>query len=445
MQLSGKTRRIFGVVLIVIPMLGFQACKRAETKADSSAKTIGPVIITFVNWASVEEATQGNIIAIIDAFQAANPDITINNQGIGVSDIVKELTIMCAAGNAPDVAQLTSDNVIQLQSAGFLTGMDSLLSPSFVSDLYPDLYDSVGLVDGKHYAVPWANTTHGLFYNKNLMVQAGLDPSSPPKTIDEFTRMMQTAKQKLPKDVIILQSDTTVRTLGLIHNWPLMLSFNDGVPPYTLDGKVNYNTPGMKAYMEWMRMLVNEGMTLPGMRYGQFRPYAAQNKLLFGNDWTCFDGIVRSLDVSKTLTPELMYETWGATALPASKNGIPSVPVQAHTLVMFENSKNKEATAKFIEFVVSDQLSVEEYIGKNGFTPVTKSAFSKVPSLEKSEFISSFVKDVVPASVTMPTGPDYASYAEVIMTGVQDVITSNRSIDDILAEGQKKLEDLFKK
>jgi multiple sugar transport system substrate-binding protein len=242
----------------------------------------------------------------------------------------------------------------------------------------------------------------------------------------------------------MLQSDTTVRTLGLIHQWPFMLAFNEGLPPYSLDGKVNYNTPGMKAYLEWMRMLVNEGLTLPGLRYGQFRPYAVQNKLLFGNDWTCFDGIVRSLDESKTLTPGLMYETWGAAALPAGKDGVYRVPVQAHSLVVFENSKNKEAAAKFLEFVVSNQVSVEEYIGRNGFTPVTKSAFSKVPELEKSEFISSFVRDVVPASITMPTGADYALYAEVIMTGVQDAITSNRSVDDILKEGQQKLEDIFK-
>ena len=403
-----------------------------------------PVTITFANWVSVEDATQNDILGMIDAFQTANPGITIRNQGIAVSDIVRELTIMSAAGNPPDIAQVVNDNVIQLQSAGFLASLDNLLSPSFVADLYPDLYDSVGLVNGRHYAAPWANTTHGLFYNKVLMQQAGLDPSRPPKTMDELTQMMRTARQRLPDDVIIFQTDTTVRTLGLLHMWPFMLAFNDGVSPYTLDGKVNYNTPGMKAYMEWVRMLVNEKLTLPGMRYGQFRPYAAQNKLLFGNDWTCFDGIVRSLDETKTLTPEIMYRTWGATALPTGRDGRYRVPSQAHTLVVFERSNNKEAAARFLEFMISSPLAIDGYIGKNGFTPVTRSALQQSPALQRSEFIASFVRDVVPASVTMPTGPDYALYAEVIMTGVQEAITTNRSIDDILVEGQRKLEDLFR-
>ena len=398
-------------------------------------------VVTFVNWASVEEATQPNILAIIEAFEKENPDIKIDNQGIAVSDIVKELTIMCTAGNAPDVAQLVSDNVRQLQASNFLHPLDGLFSEEFVAQLYPDLYDACGLVDGQHYASPWANSTHGLFYNRKLMEEAGFDPNKPPTTIDELTEMMRIAKEKLPDDVIMLQADTTVRTIGLIHQWPLMLAFNEGVEPYNLAGEVNMNTEGMKAYMEWMRMLVNDGLVPPGLKYGEFRPYAAQNKLLFGNDWTCFDGIVRSLDAN--ITPEIMYETWGATNLPAGKDGIPRTPVQAHSLVIFKDSDVSEEAAKFVEFMVANKVGVEEYIASNGFTPVTVNALEVVPSLANSPFITGFSSDVIPTSVPMPTGPDYAMYAEIIMVAVQEVITTDNAIEPILANAQKKLEALF--
>jgi maltose-binding protein MalE len=43
----------------------------------------------------------------------------------------------------------------------------------------------------------------------------------------------------------------------------------------------------------------------------------------------------------------------------------------------------------------------------------------------------------------MPTGPDYASYAEIIMTAVQQVITTNDAIQPIIDAAQKKLEALF--
>ena len=405
----------------------------------------GPVTLTFVNWVSVEEGTQKGILALIEAFQKDNPGILIKNQGIAVSDVVKELTIMSTAGNAPDVSQLLSDNIGQLQSAGFITALDDVLSPSFRADLFTDLWDSVALINGKHYASPWTNSSNGFFYNKKLMAQAGLDPSKPPKTVDELTQMMRTAKKKLPDDVIMLQTDTTVRTIGLHHEWPFMLAFNDGVPPYTLDGKVNFNTPGMKGYLEWIRMLVNEKLTLPGMRYGQFRPYAAKDKLLFGHDGSFFDGLVRALDETKALTPEVFNQTWGATVPPAGKDGKFRIPAQTHSLVIFEQSKNKDAAAKFVEYLVSSPTALDTYIADNGFTPVVKSAPAKSPRIAASPVVTAFLKDVVPASVTMPAGPDYALYAEVIMTAVQQAITTNDSIDAILVDGQKKLEALFKK
>jgi multiple sugar transport system substrate-binding protein len=209
-----------------------------------------------------------------------------------------------------------------------------------------------------------------------------------------------------------------------------------------LNGDVNFNTEGTKRYLEWLRTLIKEKYTLPGLKYGEFRPYAAQGKLLFGNDWTCFDGIVRSLN--KELTPESLYETWGATVLPAGTDGIHRTPVQAHALVVFEGSKVKPETAKFLEFLVADKVAVEQYIAVNGFTPVTTDAFEKAPELSKSAFIRAFVSDVIPSSVTMPTGPDYASCAEIIMTAVQEVITTDKPIEPILVSAQEELEELLR-
>jgi multiple sugar transport system substrate-binding protein len=430
------------VLIAVFPF--FAGCGRQQTSRSSAGAASGPVTITFTNWVSTEEGTQPGIIALIDAFQKENPNITVVNQGIAVSDIVQQLIIMTSAGNPPDVSQLNSDNTGQLQAAGYLVPVDTILSPAFVADIYKDVWDATALIDGKHYACPWTIVSNGLFYNKKLMAQAGLDPNRPPKTLDELTQMMRQAKQRLPDDVIMLQADTTVRTIGLFHAWPFMLSFNNGVPPYDLDGKVNYNTPGMKAYMEWIRMLINEKLTLPGMRYGQFRPYATQNKLLFGLDGSYFDGLVRALDDTKTLTPQIFYETWGVTAPPAGRDGKYRTPAQTHSLVIFEKPANKDESAKFIEYLVSSQNALTNYFAPNSFAPVIKSALDRTPELGKSEILKAFLADVVPASVVNPTGPDYGLYAEIIMTGVQEVTTTNRSIDDILVKKKKKLEELFK-
>ena len=55
-------------------------------------------------------------------------------------------------------------------------------------------------------------------------------PQNRHKTMEELDKAVQQAKQKLPKDVIMLQLDTTIRTIGLFDQWPFMLNFTEGVP-----------------------------------------------------------------------------------------------------------------------------------------------------------------------------------------------------------------------
>ncbi|MDR1797804.1 MAG: extracellular solute-binding protein [Clostridiales Family XIII bacterium] len=408
----------------------------AGSSGDGEVKTV-----TFANWAAAEESTQPYIAEVISAFEAENPNIKIDVQSIPVSDILKEVTIQATAGNAPDIAQISSDNVLQLQTAGLIQPLDDLLGADFQADLYPDLYDSIGVVDGKHYASPWANSTHGFFYNRKLLEQAGLDPDSPPKTIDELKEALTVAREKLPDDVILLQADTTVRTLGLTQQWPFLVAFNDGVAPFTLEGEVNFNTEGIKEYMEFMRWAVDENITLPGLKYGEFRPYAAQDKLLFGNDVSCFDGIVRSLN--EELTPEILYETWGATALPGTNAGVQATPVQAHSLVIFEGSDVSEEAALFLEYLVASDAGLNDYIAPTGWVPAVQSANEKSPAIAENPIVTSFIEDVVPTGTTLPTGPDYTSYAEIIMTAVQQVITTDDEIQPILDDAQAQLEALF--
>ena len=400
-----------------------------------------PIVVTFMNWGTIEEASQDHLLAVIAAFEAENPGIIIDNQPVGVSDIVREVTIRSIAGNPPDVAQLHGDNVGQMHAAGFLQPVGPLLSQEFMDDLFPVLFDVIGLIDGQHYAVPWANSTHGLFYNRILMEQAGLDPNRPPRNIEEMTQMMIQARERLPADVHILQADTSVRTIGLSQQWPIMLAFMNGVQPYTLCGQANMTHPGMIEYLEWMRMLVNEGITTEGLFMGMFRPFAAQNNLLFANDWTTFDGIVRSMN--DELTREIMFETWGATHLPAGSDGIARTNVNAHVLTIFRDSQVSEAAGRFVEFLVNSEVAVQQYIAQMGFTPVTASAFDKAPELNDNEFIRAFVSDVMPTSVPMPTGPDFGEFATIVMTAVQEAVTTDRDIIAIAEDAQRRLEMLF--
>jgi raffinose/stachyose/melibiose transport system substrate-binding protein len=64
--------------------------------------------------------------------------------------------------------------------------------------------------NGEYYGVPWTWGAVGMFYNKALFAQAGLDPEAPPQTWDEFLAAVQTLKD----------AGITPLSLGEGDKWP---------------------------------------------------------------------------------------------------------------------------------------------------------------------------------------------------------------------------------
>jgi len=397
------------------------------------------VTVTFVNWVSAEEGTRDKMKDVIAQFEKENPNIKIDSKTVPVSDMMKQLTIMSTGGNPPDVAQVQGDGAITLASSGFLEPIDELLPKTYV--VPQNILDASGLWKGKHYAIPWTPNENALWYNKKLMAQAGLDPNKPPKTMEELDQMVKQARERLPQDVVALQLDTTIRTIGLFDQWPFMLNFTKGVPP--IDGnKVAVNSEGMLAYGEWIREQVKQGNTLPGKKYGEFRTMAAQNRLLFGFDGSYLHGVLKSLNPA--LTDKDIYETWGVTAIPAGANGKHYTADGNHLLVIFKASKNKEAAAKFAEYLANNTYSLTKYHLTAGFVPFGADASKRVPQFNESPLNKAFINDVLPSVISLPYGPNFAKASEILMSGVQEIITTDKPVPEILNKAQSKLEEIYK-
>jgi len=421
---------------------GAAAPTKAAAPAAQPAASGQQETITFVNWVSAEEGTRDQMKTVIDAFQKANPNIKVDVKPIPVSDVPNQVTIMATGGNPPDISQLQGDAVISIAASGFLEPVDSLIPKALLDDLPQNIYDSAGLWQGKHYAVPWAPCENGMWYNKSLMKQAGLDPTKPPTTIDELNSFVSQAKGKLPKETIMLQLDTTNRTIGLYDLWPFMMAFNDGVPPVDAQGKISVNTPGMAAFGEWIRAQIKNGNTLPGKMFGEFRPMMAQNQLLFGFDLTATKGIMQSLN--KSLTDQQIYDTWGMAPYPAGKNGKHYSADVNHCLVIFQGSKHKEAAMKLAEFLVNSDEAIKNYILPVGYAPMTKSALQRFPDIGKNPIVKSFMETVMPTVVPLPYGPNYNAMSDAIMSSVQEMITTDKAIADILANAESRLKQVYK-
>lgn len=434
-----KKRRII-VPLIISMSLVFAGCSQDTTNQEGTGEegnTKEIITLKFANWATAEEATTDKINKVIDAFESEHPNIKIENITIPFSEIQNQLTVSTTAGNAPDIAQVDANTGVSLAAMGVLEPVDDLLSDEFTADVSQSYYET-GLYDDKHYLVPWGGGINGFWYNKKIMEQAGLDPNSPPKTMDELEVAME--KIKTLPDVVPLQFDTSPRAFSTTFQWSFMTTIGD--EPFTLD-KVQVDD--MTTYTEWLKNLVEKGYTLPGKKLGEFRPLAAQNRLAFAYDAPFFKGTVQSFDAN--ITDEVFYDTWGVTTLPAGDDGntYSAVGGSDHFTAAFATSEHKKEAVLFLEYLANSDFSLQEYVLPMGYLPVTNSVMERFPEINEKPDIKAFLEEIVPTAVTPPFGSDYTNAATVLATNLQEVISTDKSIDEILGRTQKEIEAVIVK
>ncbi len=391
------------------------------------------VEISFLNFSSTEEVTK-SIYQVIEDFEKDNPDIKIKNLPIGVGEIRNQLVVMVMGGNPPDVAQLHIADSVLVYTMGALYPAEELYDQAFISNTVEKFYDE-SLSGGKHAAVLQGPNPMNFYYNKKLLKQLGYD--APPKTLEEMEAMMKKGKAEI-KDLIGFQIDTTVRAVGFTHAWNYMNMFEYEV---IKGNTVKFNTPNMVKFGEWIRRMVKEGYTLPGKRFGEFRPMAAQGRLLFALDGTTHRGLIKSFD--KNMTDQGYADTWGVFPSPLGPSGKHVAAPDDHTLVVLRSTKHKEAAVKFVKYLTESKSVLTKYLDPVGFLPPVKNYKETAPGTFSDPGRQDTIRLTVPNITNLPYGPNYGKVAILAMTALQEIITSDKPVQGILNSYQAKLEGVL--
>ncbi len=165
----------------------------AETGAAEAGEAAAPAAegVTLEAWSRMtglaEESTRG----IIDNYNAQN---TMGNvvefvyiaQTEGSQADEKLLTAV-AGGNPPPLYYADRFTVPQFAHQGFFTEITEFAEAAGVKeeDYYPFAWAET-VYKGGIYALSFDTDTRALWYNKDIMEEAGLDPESPPTTLDEL-------------------------------------------------------------------------------------------------------------------------------------------------------------------------------------------------------------------------------------------------------------------
>ncbi len=225
------------------------------------ARKDGRVVVTYwEKWSGEDAAAMQRVVDDFNNTVGRQKGIYV--QYLSMSDVNEKTLVATAAGVPPDVAGLWNTQVAQFAEIGALEPLDALAKAHGIT---ADTYKRV-LWDGCRYkghlwALVSACGSQALFYNKRLFAQkaaelraAGLDPSRPPRTLQELDRYAAV----LDEVETLPDGFKRIRRSGFLPNepgWYLdFIGYWYGAPIYdAATDRILLTDPRMVQAFDWIR------------------------------------------------------------------------------------------------------------------------------------------------------------------------------------------------
>ena len=146
---------------------------------------------TTLTWAVWDYATTPYYDALINAYEAANPDVNIEVIDLGSADYQTALQIQLSGGGSDFDVVAVKDipGYNNLVKAGLLQDLTPLAERDGVDTAaYGGIVEQVS-VDGKFYELPFRSDFWVIFYNKDLFDAAGVPYPDNDMTFEEYDQI----------------------------------------------------------------------------------------------------------------------------------------------------------------------------------------------------------------------------------------------------------------
>lgn len=377
---------------------------------------------------------------LLNDFKAKHPKVNLVAKG-GQDD--SKTTQAIGAGQGPDVAISYSTDIVGSFCA---TGAWNDLSPFIQRDKidlakFPAVVKSYTEFRGKRCAMPFLADAYGLYYNKNLLTQAGI--TAPPKTLAELTELAKKLTVKKPDGT--LEKVGFLPLTGFYENSPSHMAPMVGASWLKPDGTSAIGgDPKWQELIKWQKDLIDwyGYEKLEAFRAGLGDEWSADNAFHKGQVAMILDGEWRMAFI-RDQAKDVQF---GVAPMPVSDvSRYGAGYVSGSVIGTSRTSKNNEAAWALIRYLTTDTAAIVKLSNGIRNLPTTSDALTSKDLKIDPEF--KVFLDIFnhPATSTTPPSAVGPAYQNELSTFLQEYQSgAQKDLPGGLAKVDAQINNLLK-
>src|ERR1051326_5509397 len=199
----------------------------AQPTSASGAASGAGAKTTLTFWNGFTGPDRPAVEGLVDQFNKSQPNVSIEMTISPWDSLLQKLPTSLATGQGPDLIGFDFNLMPQYAQSGYLMDLSNLWASGtdFDPSNLPDAVTNAAQWQGKYYAIPMNFTPLLMYINKDMFQAAGLDPSKPPQSWDDWIPAIKSlTKQQSGND----QYGLAIGEHDTIPNWQIFIWGNGG-------------------------------------------------------------------------------------------------------------------------------------------------------------------------------------------------------------------------
>ncbi|GGM42524.1 ABC transporter substrate-binding protein [Promicromonospora citrea] len=405
-----RAARITGALAAAAVLAG--ALSACGGGSDGGGSGDGPQEVTF--WGSWSGAQAKQLQQQADAFNEAQDEYEVTY--VGQELVEEKLLTALASGSVPDVVLWDRYNTPLYVPKNALTPLDEYIEADGV-DLGQFYDQAMGelVVDDQTWGLPLLVDNRSLFYNTELLEEAGVEPPT------DWDSLKAAAEATTRRDGRLTVAGFALDDPGLFNIWLRQA----GGQMFTDDGTATaFNSPEGLEVLEFWQSLLDAGVYEPGFGEGVDAFAEGSVAMKYDGPWA-----LTALDEAEV--------GYGITQPPVGPDGDQGAGMGGFGLVIPAGAKNADGAWEFMKWWTTQPENGVEFARSSGWIPANIEAAND-PYFTEDDRYKAFIETMEYAQVrsNIPGASDVEGKAlipalEKFLAGETDAATALQEAQDL--------------